>query len=99
MNTALLCVAQMNTQDCIESNLKQIECLMQESKARNAQLLVLPENCVCFAPGQQRKTAEQFDYIQSRLEQLAHQYQLWLIAGTLPCPYRPDGITVPHERV
>lgn len=99
MNPALLCVAQMNAQDCIESNLKQIEWLMQESKAKQAQLLVLPENCVCFAPGKQRQTAEQFDYIQSRLEQLAYQYQLWLIAGTLPCPYRPDGTPVPNSRV
>ncbi len=36
----------------------------------------------------------QFEAIQQRLEKLAHQYQIWIVAGTLPCPFRPDGSVI-----
>jgi hypothetical protein len=35
----------------------------------------------------QRETAAQFEHIQQRLERLAHQYQIWIIAGTLPAHF------------
>ena len=95
----LLSVAQMNSQNDIEDNFKVIESLMQQSQAQGASLIVFPENFVCFAAGKQRETAAQFEVIQQRLEQLAHQYQLWIIAGTLPCPYRPDGSVIEDGRV
>lgn len=95
----LLSVAQMNSQDDIEANFIIVEQLIQQSKANGAELLVLPENFICFAGGKQRQTAEQFEVIQARLEQLAHQYQIWLVAGTLPCPFRPDGSTIQDGRV
>ena len=95
----LLSVAQMNSQNDIEDNFKVIESLMQQSQAQGASLIVFPENFVCFAAGKQRETAAQFEVIQQRLEQLAHQYQLWIIAGTLPCPYRPDGSIIEDGRV
>ena len=95
----LLSVAQMNSQNDIEENFKVIESLMQQSQAQGASLIVFPENFVCFAAGKQRETAAQFESIQQRLEQLAHHYQLWIVAGTLPCPYRPDGSIIADGRV
>ncbi|MHA3099136.1 carbon-nitrogen hydrolase family protein [Acinetobacter brisouii] len=95
----LLSVAQMNSQNSIEDNFKQVELLIQQSKAQGASLITFPENFICFAAGKQRETAKQFESIQQRLEQLAHQYEIWIIAGTLPCPFRPDGSIVPDGRV
>ena len=45
----LLSVAQMNSQNDIEENFKIIETLIQQSKADGAELIVFPENFVCFA--------------------------------------------------
>ncbi|MEB3793274.1 carbon-nitrogen hydrolase family protein [Acinetobacter sp. IK40] len=95
----LLSVVQMNSQNDIEANFVIIESLIQQSKAQAAELIVFPENFVCFAAGKQRETAAQFESIQQRLEQLAHRYQIWIIAGTLPCPFRPDGSIIQDGRV
>ena len=95
----LLSVVQMNSQNDIEVNFMVIESLIQQSKADGAALIVFPENFVCFAAGKQHETAAQFEVIQQRLEQLAHQYQIWIVAGTLPCPFRPDGSVISDGRV
>ena len=95
----LLSVIQMNSQNDIDANFNVIETLIQKSKADGAELIVFPENFVCFAAGKQRETAEQFESIKQRLENLAHQYQIWIVAGTLPCPYRPDGSIIKDGRV
>ena len=95
----LLSVAQMNSQNNIEANFSVVESLIQQSKADGAELIVFPENFICFAAGKQRDTAEQFLSIQKRLEDLAHQYQIWIIAGTLPCPFRPNGSVISDGRV
>ena len=95
----LLSVVQMNSQNDIEANFSVIESLMMESKAQGASLIVFPENFVCFAAGKQSETAERFDEFQQRLEKLAYQHQIWIVAGTLPCPYRPDGSIIQDGRV
>ena len=95
----LLSVVQMNSQNDIEANFSVVESLIQQSKADGAELIVFPENFICFAAGKQRDTAEQFLSIQKRLEDLAHQYQIWIIAGTLPCPFRPNGSIISDGRV
>ena len=95
----LLSVVQMNSQNEIDANFVEIESLIQQSKANGAELIVFPENFVCFAAGKQRETAVQFESIQQRLEQLAQQYQIWIVAGTLPCPFRPDGSIITDGRV
>lgn len=95
----LLSVAQMNSQNDIEVNFGVVEHLIQQSKAKDAELIVFPENFICFAAGKQRETAKQFEVIQQRLEKLAHQYNIWIIAGTLPCPFRPDGSIISDGRV
>ncbi|MCU4537303.1 carbon-nitrogen hydrolase family protein [Acinetobacter bereziniae] len=95
----LLSVVQMNSQNDIEANFSVIESLVQQSKADGASLIVFPENFVCFAAGKQRETAARFEDIQKRLEHLAHRYQIWMVAGTLPCPFRPDGSIIEDGRV
>ena len=95
----LLSVTQMNSQNDIDANFLSIESLIQQSKAAGSSLIVFPENFVCFAAGQQQETATRFEELQQRLEKLAHQYQIWIIAGTLPCPYRPDGSIIRDGRV
>ncbi|KXZ67139.1 2-oxoglutaramate amidase [Acinetobacter venetianus] len=95
----LLAVSQMNSKNDIEANFVVIESLIQQSKAQGAELIVFPENFVCFAAGKQRDTAKQFESIQARLEQLAHRYEIWIVAGTLPCPFRPNGSVITDGRV
>ena len=95
----LLSIAQMNSQNDIEDNFSVIESLIQRSKSQGASLIVFPENFACFAAGKQRETADRFEEIQKRLESLAHEHQIWIVAGTLPCPFRPDGTVVPDGRV
>lgn len=95
----LLSVAQMNSQNEIDTNFIVVESLIQQSKANGAELIVLPENFICFAAGKQRETAARFEDIQHRLKSLAHTYQIWIVAGTLPCPFRPDGSIIQDGRV
>lgn len=95
----MFAVAQMNSQDSIDQNLANATLLMQQAREQQASLLVLPENFACFAAGQQARTAERFDELQHQLQQLAATHNLWLVAGSIPCPYRPDGQTVPEGRV
>ena len=95
----LVSIVQMNSQDDIEANIKVIESLIIEAKSDGASLIVFPENFVCFAAGKQLETAERFQEFQQRLQQFAHTYQIWIVAGTLPCPFRPDGTRVPEGRV
>lgn len=90
---------QLNSQDQIQDNLFQVEALLKQAKDKRADLVVLPENFACFAPGQQAQTALQFDHLKQSLERLAHTYQMWVIGGTLPCPYRPDGSSIQDGRV
>lgn len=96
---SLISVAQMNSQDNIEQNLDDVHQLIISAQQQGSQLLVLPENFACFAPGKQRETAKHFEDIQQTLERWAFKHQIWLIAGTLPCPYRPNGQPVPNQKV
>lgn len=95
----LIASSQMNSQSIVDDNLSTVAMLCQDAQAQGVQLLVLPENFACFAQGQQQQTAQQFDALKQRLEQLAFRYGLWLVAGTLPCPYRPNGQPVPNGKV
>lgn len=98
-NLPIFAVAQMNSQDSIEQNLDDVSVLMMQACEQNASLLVLPENFACFAAGQQANTAARFDDIVQHLQQMAAKYGLWLVAGSIPCPYRPNGKSVDAGRV
>jgi predicted amidohydrolase len=94
-----LAAIQMSSQDQIDINLQQAKTHLITAAQQGCTLAVLPENFACFAAGQQRHTAERFDDIRQQLQQWAQQLQLWMVAGSIPCPYRPNGHIVPDQKV
>ncbi|MDE4454444.1 nitrilase-related carbon-nitrogen hydrolase [Psychrobacter sp. DAB_AL62B] len=88
---------QMNSQQNIEKNLADIKAAIIGARAQGAQLVVLPENCCSM--GQQFATAERFDALSATIADYARSYGIYVLAGSLPCPYRPDGMTVPDGRL
>lgn len=99
MNNNKLTVAavQMNTQQDIENNLATIKSAISEASAQGAKLIVLPENCCSM--GRQFPTAERFDELSATLAGYAREQGIYLLAGTLPCLYRPDGTAVTNGRL
>ena len=98
-NNAQLTVAavQMNSQQNIEDNLADIEAAIIDAHAQGVQLVVLPENCCSM--GRQFATAERFDELSDTIADYARTYGIYVLAGSLPCPYRPDGVIVPDGRL
>ena len=98
-NNGQLTVAavQMNSQQNIEDNLADIKAAIIDAHAQGAQLVVLPENCCSM--GRQFATAERFDELSATIADYARTYGIYVLAGSLPCPYRPDGIIVPDGRL
>jgi nitrilase len=88
---------QMNSQQDIDRNLASIKAAIIDSKARGAELVVIPENCCSM--GQQFATAERFDALSATMADYARTYGIYLLAGSLPCPYRPNGVVVPDGRL
>ena len=98
-NNGQLTVAavQMNSQQDIEANLADIRSAISEASKQGAQLVVLPENCCSM--GRQFATAERFDELSDTIADYARTYGIYVLAGSLPCPYRPDGVIVPDGRL
>ena len=98
-NNGQLTVAavQMNSQQNIEDNLANIKAAIIDARAQGAQLVVLPENCCSM--GRQFATAERFDELSATIADYARTYGIYVLAGSLPCPYRPDGVIVPDGRL
>ena len=98
-NNGQLTVAavQMNSQQNIEDNLADIKAAIIDAHAQGAQLVVLPENCCSM--GRQFATAERFDELSDAMAEYARAFGIYLLAGSLPCPYRPDGVIVPDGRL
>ncbi|WP_296238762.1 carbon-nitrogen hydrolase family protein [Psychrobacter sp. UBA5136] len=98
-NNELLTVAavQMNSQQNIEDNLTTIKAAISDAGAQGAKLVVLPENCCSM--GRQFATAERFDELSDAIAEYARTYGIHVLAGSLPCPYRPDGVIVPNDRL
>lgn len=88
---------QLNSQFDIEANIASIEKSILAASQKQVSLLVLPENACRM--GGQRQLAERFDELSSWYANLAFQHQMFIVAGTLPCPYRPDGTPVPNNKV
>ena len=98
-NNGQLTVAavQMNSQQNIEDNLADIKAAISDASKQGAQLVVLPENCCSM--GRQFATAERFDELSATIADYARTYGIYVLAGSLPCPYRPDGVIVPDGRL
>ena len=98
-NNAQLSVAavQMNSQQNIEDNLADIKAAIIDASKQGAQLVVLPENCCSM--GRQFATAERFDELSNTMAEYARASGIYLLAGSLPCPYRPNGVIVPDGRL
>lgn len=90
-------IIEMNSQNDIYQNLVTIERGVQLALQQHASFIVLPENAFCF--GEQKKASNYFDVLKNWCSQLAHHYQIFFLAGTLPCPYRPDGGIVPNDKL
>ena len=88
---------QMNSQQDIDSNLANIKAALIDAKSQGAELVVVPENCCSM--GQQFATAERFDALSATMAEYARTHNIYLLAGSLPCPYRPDGMVVPDGRL
>lgn len=88
---------QMNSQQDIEANIATIKSAISDAKTQGAQLVVLPENCCSM--GEQRATAERFDELSAIIDNAARENELFVLAGSLPCLYRPDGVIVPDGRL
>ena len=99
INNIQLTVAaiQMNSQQSIEDNLSDIKSAIIDARAQGAQLVVLPENCCSM--GRQFATADRFDALSATIAEYARTYGIYVLAGSLPCPYRPDGMIVPNGRL
>ena len=55
-------------------------------------MVILPENAFCF--GKQVFASQYFDALKDWSAQAARHYGVYLLAGTLPCPYRPNGTPI-----
>lgn len=88
---------QMNSQQDIEQNLADIKAAISAANNQGAQLVVLPENCCSM--GEQSATAERFDELSATIAGYAKSHGIYVLAGSLPCPYRPDGVIVPDSRL
>lgn len=97
MTTLTIAAVQMNSQQDVSANLAAIENAIAQAKTKGAEIVVLPENCCSM--GEQAATAERFDELSSRIAAFAKDSDIHVLAGTLPCPYRPDGVIVPDGRL
>lgn len=85
-------IVELNSQTDILANLQSIELGIKIASERGTCMVILPENAFCF--GKQGFASQYFDALKAWSAQAARHYGVYLLAGTLPCPYRPDGTPV-----
>nr|WP_224054302.1 nitrilase-related carbon-nitrogen hydrolase [Moraxella osloensis] len=85
-------IVELNSQTDILANLQSIELGIKIASERGTRMVILPENAFCF--GNQGFASQYFDALKAWSAQAARHYGVYLLAGTLPCPYRPDGTPV-----
>ena len=85
-------IVELNSQTDILANLQSIELGIKIASERGTRMVILPENAFCF--GKQVFASQYFDALKDWSAQAARHYGVYLLAGTLPCPYRPDGTPV-----
>ena len=85
-------IVELNSQTDILANLQSIELGIKIASERGTRMVILPENAFCF--GKQGFASQYFDALKAWSAQATRHYGVYLLAGTLPCPYRPDGTPV-----
>ena len=85
-------IVELNSQTDILANLQSIELRIKIASERGTRMVILPENAFCF--GKQGFASQYFDALKAWSAHAARHYGVYLLAGTLPCPYRPDGTPV-----
>ncbi len=97
MTTITIASIQLNSQTDIDANLHIISTAITDAATQGARLIVLPENACVM--GRQSQLADRFDEICEFYQSLAKTHGVHILAGTLPCPTRPDGTAVAHDKV
>ena len=89
-----------STQDWLV-NINEVERLVGLAVRDGARLVVLPENVFLFDGKRMRTLAESDDQstIFERVSVLAKKYGIYLVVGSHPSAFRPDGRLVPDGRV
>lgn len=90
-------IIELNSQTDILANLQSIEVGIKIASERGTRMVILPENAFCF--GKQVFASQYFDALKDWSAQAARHYSVYLLAGTLPCPYRPDGTPVADRKL
>lgn len=90
-------IIELNSQTDILANLQSIELGIKIASERGTRMVILPENAFCF--GKQGFASQYFDALKAWSAQAARHYGVYLLAGTLPCPYRPDGTPVADRKL
>ncbi|REH38713.1 nitrilase [Paraperlucidibaca baekdonensis] len=85
--------------DDIAANQQAISYGICQAQSAGVELLVLPENCLVFGPDAVAQAALAHASWLAWLAAQARAAKIWLLAGTVPLPYRPDGTPVPNGRV
>ena len=85
-------IVELNSQTDILANLQSIELGIKIASERGTRMVILPENAFCF--GKQVFASQYFDALKDWSAQAARHYGVYLLAGTLPCPYRPNGTPI-----
>ncbi|MES2917735.1 MAG: carbon-nitrogen hydrolase family protein [Pseudomonadota bacterium] len=83
----------------LEANLASARAQLKAAADAGASLAVLPENWAIFDAGQYATVALRLPELLQRVGALAREFDLWIVAGTLPAAHRPDGEPVPGGRV
>lgn len=80
-------ILQMNSSDNVKENLHSLEVFLAEARDGGAELLVLPENFAFMGmkPSDKLLIVEKYGHgeIQSAISQLAKQFGMWVIAGSI----------------
>lgn len=90
-------IVELNSQTDILANLQSIELGIKIASERGTRMVILPENAFCF--GKQGFASQYFDALKAWSAEAARHYGVYLLAGTLPCPYRPDGTPVANGKL
>lgn len=88
MTSCVAAVMQMCSSDNLEQNLDEVKAALPQLKEQGVQMLTLPE-CFSLMPSasdQRREAAEKLGdgTVQNKLSAWAKQYQMWIVAGTIP---------------